>query len=84
MRNNWDAILAVAIILGAARFSFAQDASVAVQADLQNSDEELSADGAGGNAGSYLGSCSPPAPLEPNLDSKVKRPVNTRSENLEQ
>ena len=40
------------MILGAAQFSFAQEASVAVQADSQDSGAAISATVAGGNAGS--------------------------------
>lgn len=47
----WQLFLAVAMILGAARFSFAQDGSVAVLADSEDSAAALSATAAGGGAG---------------------------------
>ena len=50
MRTICELFLAVAMILGAARFSFAQDTSVAALADSQDSGAALSATAAGGSA----------------------------------
>ena len=52
MRSIWQLFLAAVMILAAARFSFAQGASVAVLADSQDSGAALSTTAGGGSAGS--------------------------------
>ncbi len=69
MRSIWQLFLAMVMTLAAARFTFAQDAPVAVLADSQDSSPAMSATAGGGSAGSSVATVSSAAGVETAIET---------------